>query len=90
MNIELHESVSETIIHARKKIYEALLSGVEPVDILKEIYGTFLKSGCYDAHQLIQIFSNKDLEMANSTEADLPHRTCYLSDINDGTFREVE
>ena len=68
MNIELHESVSETIIHARKKIYEALLSGVEPVDILKEIYGTFLKSGCYDAHQLIQIFSNKDLEMANSTK----------------------
>lgn len=68
IQLEVSESLSDTIVHSRKKIYDALLMGVEPVDILKEIYEMFLKSGCYDGHQLIQIFSKKDVEMVNSTK----------------------
>lgn len=67
-DIQLHESASETIIHARKKIYNAMLSGIEPVDILKGIHETFVKTGCYDVHRLIQIFSKKDWDMVKSTK----------------------
>lgn len=59
---------SDVIINTRKKIYEALLKGIEPIDILKGIYNTFVKSGCYDCHRLIQIFSRKDVDMAKSTK----------------------
>lgn len=68
MCVELCESVSETIICARKKIYGALLTGIEPVDVLKGVYCGFLKTGYYDMHQLIRIFSKKDEEMLNSTK----------------------
>lgn len=68
MEIEIYESVSETIVGTRKHIYDALLKGVEPIDILKEIHRVFLKSGCYDVHHLIRIFSKKDTEMVKSTK----------------------
>jgi hypothetical protein len=68
IKIEIYDTVLDTIIHARKRIYEALLMGIEPIDILKGVYHVFLKSGCYDTHQLIHIFSKKDVEMVNSTK----------------------
>lgn len=68
IQVEMERPISDTIIDARKKIYDALLRGIEPIDILKGIYAFFVKSGCYERHRLIQIFSQMDVNMVKSTK----------------------
>lgn len=68
IHIETRHTLSNCIIDARKKIYDALLIGIEPVDVLKAIYNFFVKSGCYERHRLIQIFSERDMDMTKSTK----------------------
>lgn len=66
IHIETQETMSNIIINARKNIYDALLKGVEAIDVLKGIYESFVKSGYYDRHRLIQIFSQMDVDMVKS------------------------
>ena len=68
IHIEIEKAVADSIIDARKKIYDALLKGIEPIDVLKAVYDFFVKSGCYERHRLIQIFSQKDADMAMGTK----------------------